>query len=30
MADGFKRLFTSHPPLSERIEALERGRDNAA
>ncbi len=29
MADGFKRLFTSHPPLSERIEALERGRNNA-
>ena len=26
MADGFKRLFTSHPPLSERIEALEQGR----
>jgi heat shock protein HtpX len=27
MADGLKRLFTSHPPLSERIEALEQGRD---
>lgn len=29
MADGLKRLFTSHPPLSERIEALEQGRGNA-
>lgn len=26
MGDGFKRLFTSHPPLSERIAALESGR----
>lgn len=25
MASGMKRLFLSHPPLSERIEALERG-----
>ncbi len=25
VADGFKRLFMSHPPLAERIEALRRG-----
>lgn len=25
MGGGFKRLFMSHPPLEERIEALERG-----
>lgn len=29
MSDGLKRLFTSHPPLSERIEALEQGRGTA-
>jgi heat shock protein HtpX len=25
LGDGFKRLFMSHPPLDERIEALRRG-----
>jgi len=29
MGDGLKRLFLSHPPLSERIEALEQGRGSA-